>query len=115
MFTPSVLLSVLLLTFLSTLAAHREIHAVMIDGEHSNVYCESETTTRERINIPKPDPADCQVAINMIPSGKYDWDHRVSQPLNFHRRPPNVRDRKFFVPAAFVSGTCLVLVGAYFL
>lgn len=58
---------------------------------------------------PSPNPTDCQNAIDMIHSGKYELDGIESKPLNL-LLPPSVRHRKFFLPAAFLSGTCLIKV-----
>ncbi|MCJ1247595.1 hypothetical protein MMC30_004810 [Trapelia coarctata] len=59
--------------------------------------------------FPDPEPADCQNAINMIPSGKYELEGRITKPLNLHL-PQTVCNRKFFLPAAFLSRTCLIKV-----
>jgi hypothetical protein len=65
-------------------------------------------------NGPALIPADCARAIAMIPSGAFKVDTRHTAPgrkldLAF---PPGSRSRKFFLPAAFRAGTCLVTVDA---
>lgn len=60
-------------------------------------------------SFPRPRATDCQAAINIIPSGIYRFDGKESRPLNFEL-PQSVRDRNFLLPAAFLSGTCLILV-----
>ena len=59
------------------------------------------------LHVPRPDLADCQTAIDMIPSGDYHWDGKKSRRLSFNL-PDSVRQRKFFFPAAFRSNTCVV-------
>lgn len=73
-------------------------------GAHNEITC-FETPQ----SFARPEPAHCQSAIDMIPDGIYNFDGKVSKPLNF-RLPQSVRDRKFLLPAAFLSGTCLILV-----
>jgi len=64
-----------------------------------------------------PDPSDCYEAINMIPSGEFlvNGDsttdaHGVTK-LKIHF-PPNSTTRKFYMPAIFRSGICMVKVVA---
>ncbi|MCJ1248695.1 hypothetical protein MMC30_005914 [Trapelia coarctata] len=61
-----------------------------------------------------PLPDDCARAIAIIPSGAFTvdprhGDHDSKLDLQF---PPGSRTRKFFMPAAFRAGTCLVTVDA---
>lgn len=64
-----------------------------------------------------PAPADCYAAINMISSGELlvKGDHFLEEngkpKLKVHI-PPAERDRKFFMPAIFRSGTCMIRVSA---
>lgn len=52
--------------------------------------------------------ADCTAAINMIPNGTIKFDGKVGKPLNF-LLPPTAR-LPYYLPAAFRSGSCVVLV-----
>lgn len=64
-----------------------------------------------------PAPADCYAAISMIPSGDFlvQGDHFLDEngrpKLKIHI-PPHDRARKFFMPAIFRSGTCMIRVSA---
>jgi len=73
-------------------------------GLHKDVACFSTPNA-----FPRPHVADCQAAINMIPSGMYNFDGSIFRPLH-SELPQSVRARKFLLPAAFRSGTCLILV-----
>lgn len=64
-----------------------------------------------------PLAADCYAAIAMIPSGAhlvqgdFSVDANGVSTLNTHL-PPSARTRKFYMPAIFRSGTCMVRVVA---
>ena len=63
--------------------------------------------------------ADCRAAINLIPNGVKDLhldptkldplDKNERRPISLYRRPSSSQ-RKYFLPAAFHSGSCMVLV-----
>jgi len=63
-----------------------------------------------RIYPDLPRVADCLAAIEMLPSGRYEFDGtKPYKPLHI-LLPQKARERKFYIPAIFRSGNCQVQV-----